>query len=120
MPLPSLPKECFDDVFSFLDNSTLYNCLFINRYLCRLTVPIIWRDPFRDCYRKPRSLISTLFACLNEGEYFFHAKHFNNQTPLFEYGKFIKVIRHQYCVGNVTKWLNSLNLSSPSNLPKKE
>src|SRR6266480_1522264 len=100
MPLSSFPKECFNDVLLFLDNSTLYNCLFINRYLCRLSVPIIWRDPFRD-YEEPKdSLISTLMACLNKEELIFRAVHFNNQTPLFEYGKFIKIIHHEYCVKN--------------------
>src|ERR1044072_8532518 len=99
-----LPKECFNDILSFLDDSTLYNCLFVNRYLCRLTVPIIWRDPFRDYKKHKHSLIQTLLSCLNEEESFLSTRHFNDQDPLFEYGKFIKIIRHQYCVNIITKW----------------
>src|SRR5947209_4351135 len=99
---PSFPKECFDHVFSFLDESTLYNCLFVNRYLCRLVVPMIWRDPF-ESEPKP-SLINTLFACRTndeEDKFFpqiFRTMEFNDPTPLFEYGKFIKVIRNECCV----------------------
>src|ERR1043165_1869879 len=105
MPISSFPKECFNDVLSFLDSSTLYNCLFINRYLCRLTVPIIWRDPFNSYGKSRASLISTLLACLNEEELIYRSLIQNNQTPLFEYGKFIKIIRHEYCVDNITNWL---------------
>ena len=73
---------------SFLNNSTIYNCSFVNRYLCRLAVPIIWKDPFRS---EPKSLlIDALFACYNKDEdkYFspiFCTIKFNDQTPLFEY-----------------------------------
>src|SRR5215213_9814226 len=110
MPLPSFPEECFNNVLSFLDESTLYNCLFVNRYFCRLSVPLIWRDPFRYSDDSCDSQISTLLSFLNEEEYFLSAVHFNNQTPLFEYGKFIKIIRHAYCRNNITIWFNSLEI----------
>ena len=96
MSSPSFPKECFVNVYPFLDKSTIYNCLFVNKYLCRLTVPMIWKDPFRSD-PKP-SLIGTLFACRNKDEedkYFppiFRTIKFNDQTPLFEYGRFVKII----------------------------
>ena len=115
MPLLSFPKECFDNVFLFLDYPTLYNCLLTNRQLCKLAVPIIWRHPFRSSEIKP-SLISTLFACRNkedEDKYFpstFRSIDFNDSTPLFEYGKFIKVIHNENCVDIIKAWLKSLKL----------
>ena len=60
MSLPSIPKECFNDIILFLDNSTLYNCILVNRYLCKLFIPIIWRDPFGFCKKPKASLINTL------------------------------------------------------------
>src|SRR5436853_7682607 len=100
MSLLLLPKECQYNIFLFLDKSSEYNCLFVNRYLCGLIVPIIWRDPL--C--RPRSLlIKTLFTFRNKDEevqFFqsnFHEMKFNHPiTPLFEYGKFIKIINHGY------------------------
>src|ERR1043165_432250 len=110
MPLPFFPKECFDNVLIFLDKSTLYNFLFINRNLCRLTIPIIWKNPF-SCI-EPK-LISTLLACINKeevDEFFlstFCALNFkNNQIPLFEYGKFIEVIHHKYLVKSIETWFD--------------
>src|SRR4051794_39163856 len=99
MSLLSFPKECFNNVLSFLDNPTLYNCLFVNRYWCRLSIPILWGDPFRLCTEPRASLINTLLACLNNvGEVdekfqlIIYATNFNNnQTPLFDYGKFVKI-----------------------------
>jgi hypothetical protein len=65
MPLLSLPDECFDNIISFLDKKTLYSCIFVNRYWCRLFIPIIWIDPF---YQSDSLEINPLLACLNENE----------------------------------------------------
>src|SRR4051794_38061820 len=69
MNLPLLPDECLSNVFSFLDEISLYKCLFVNRYYCKLSIPIIWREPFRfTLLRNSSLLINTLLACLDEGE----------------------------------------------------
>ncbi|CAG8812863.1 6731_t:CDS:2, partial [Racocetra persica] len=49
--LTSFCKLNNDDFYLILQNlkkdrSTLYNCLLVNRQFCRLTVPLIWDDPF--------------------------------------------------------------------------
>ena len=109
-----LPKEYFNHIFSYLDNSSIYNCLFINRPLCRLIVPIIWRDPFE--FNPKPSLISTLIACRTgdeEDKFFptvFRTMKFNGSIPLFDYGNFVKVIRNECCVDVTRAWLESLNL----------
>ena len=67
MPLPSLPDECFINVFLFLlDDKSLYKCLFVNRYYCKLTIPIIWKDPFNHSHQK--ELTDTLLSCLVDDE----------------------------------------------------
>ena len=68
MPLPTLPVECFGNILTFLDNVSLYKCLFVNRYYCKLSIPIIWRDPFIMPAPNDLSLINTLISCLNEEE----------------------------------------------------
>ena len=90
MPISSLPDECLGDVLSYLDKKSLYKCLFVNRYFCKFTIPLIWREPFINWSRINIniSLINTLLACLNEDEISslipcaitFN----NNQSPLFD------------------------------------
>src|ERR1041384_3185415 len=108
MSLPSIPKECFNDIILFLDDSTLYNCILVNRYLCKLFIPIIWRDSFGFCKKPKASLINTLLACLNDEEEltYYRSIYCNHPSPLFEYGKFIKIIRHERCVDSIICWLN--------------
>src|SRR3989442_634042 len=102
---PSLPSECISNVLSFLENETLYKCLFVNRYWCKLSVIKLWREPFKQ---KPDAVvINTLLACLNEDEISSLipcAINFNNQTSLFGYGKFIRKINHGYCVEHILTW----------------
>src|ERR1051325_2418851 len=108
MPLFSLPDECFSNILSFLDKRTLYNCLFVNRHWCRLSVPIVWNDPFPVYSNKS---INTLMACLNEDEisslipYTIKFNNNNQAPPLFDYGKFVGKIDHEFCVSNVIVWL---------------
>ncbi|RIA87936.1 hypothetical protein C1645_827093 [Glomus cerebriforme] len=112
MSLPSLPNECFSIILTFLDNKSLYKCLFINRHYCKLSIPIVWRDPFFLPNSKKSSnsisLINTLLTCLDKDEVSSIIScigNFDNKTPLFEYGKFIRKFNHDQCVKQVTNWL---------------
>src|SRR5436305_7028322 len=113
MPISSLPDECFSDVLSYLDGKTLFKCSFVNRYFCKFTIPLIWREPFNVPISKCFSLINALLSCLNEDEISSlipYAINFNNnQSPLFEYGKFIRKIDHGSCVVFITTWLKQPN-----------
>src|SRR3954453_1663295 len=110
MPVFSLPNECFNEVLSFLDRKSLYKCLFVSRYYCKFAISLIWEEPFilRSNSINP-SLINTLLACLNEDEISslipcaitFN----NNQSPLFEYGKFVRKFSHDPCVKRIRAWL---------------
>jgi hypothetical protein len=109
MPLPSLPTECFSNVLSFLDNQCLYSCLFVNKYWCSLSIPILWKDPFESICMRPK-LINTLLSCLNEEEisslipYAINLP--NYQSPLFEYGKYIRKIRQTFVEQDIIYWLS--------------
>src|SRR2546423_1652764 len=112
MPISSLLDECFSDVLSFLDKKSLYKCLFINRYFCKFTIPLIWREPFK-WGRENLSLINTLLSYLNEDEISSlipcAIKFNNNQSPLFEYGQFIRKFNHGSCVYNIMTLLGIRN-----------
>src|ERR1043165_4818310 len=115
MILHSLPNECFINIFFFLDRKSLYKCLFVSRFYCKLSIPRIWKNPFRpNCTSKSSSIINTLLACLNEDEISFLipcAINFNNQSPLFEYGRFVRKIDQRYFVYYITTWFESTNES---------
>ncbi|GBC09528.1 hypothetical protein RclHR1_08950006 [Rhizophagus clarus] len=113
MSIFSLPSECFCDIFSFLENIYLYNCLFVNRQWCMLAIPVLWKDPFKIYSHFKPKLINTLLSCLNEVETSslipFAINLPKNQNPLFEYGKFIEIIDQEYIEKNVICWLKLSN-----------
>src|ERR1051325_10964611 len=106
----SLPYECFSNILYFLDEESLYKCLFVNRHWCRFSVIILWREPFNYIYsRKFSGVINTLLSCLDENEISSLIPcrlNFNNQIPLFEYGKFIRKIDHENYLNNIVTWFN--------------
>ncbi|CAG8632779.1 uncharacterized protein OCT59_011859 [Rhizophagus irregularis] len=107
MPLSPLPEENFNNILSFLNRSTLHKCLFVNRYFCKLSIPIIWRNPFGNSCTNGL-LINTLLKCLNEDEISSlipYGININHQTPLFEYETFVRKFDHCYCVIRILSWL---------------
>ncbi|CAG8487628.1 8971_t:CDS:2 [Diversispora eburnea] len=40
--------EFLEEVFKYLDNKSLYKCLFVNRFWSQNVVGIFWRNPFRN------------------------------------------------------------------------
>src|SRR3954452_11970514 len=102
MPVSSLPNECFNNVLSFLDRKSLYKCLFVNRYYCKFAIPLIWEESFFRLMHTNSLLINTLLSCLNEDEISSlipcAIKFNNDQSPLFEYGKFVRKFNHNSCV----------------------
>src|ERR1044072_7060498 len=104
MPLISLPDESFNNILFFLDYRSLHKCLLVNRYWCRFSAPNLWREPFK---LGNSLIINTLLSCLDEDEISSltpFITNLNNQPPLFEYGKFIRMIDHEYCVESIINW----------------
>ncbi|PKY56583.1 hypothetical protein RhiirA4_476983 [Rhizophagus irregularis] len=107
MPLSSLPEENFNNILSFLNRSTLHKCLFVNRYFCKLSIPIIWRNLFGNSCTNGL-LINTLLKRLSEDEISSlipYGININHQTPLFEYETFVRKFDHCYCVTSILNWL---------------
>src|SRR5437762_279984 len=41
-------EDCLRIIFTELENdkSSLYSCILVNRFWCRIAVPILWKTPF--------------------------------------------------------------------------
>jgi hypothetical protein len=67
--------EILSEIFKFLyakeeGKINLFNCVLVNRYWCRTTIPILWLDPFSffDDKMSLDGLIYTYMACLTKKE----------------------------------------------------
>ncbi|CAI2169656.1 6449_t:CDS:1 [Funneliformis geosporum] len=66
-PIVKLPDDCITDIFQFIDDkSTLYSCLFVNRFFFHLAIPKLWNDPFSFTIPTQRLslIIRTYIKCL--------------------------------------------------------
>ncbi|GBB85176.1 hypothetical protein RclHR1_11730001 [Rhizophagus clarus] len=61
-------SECFDDIFLYFENDkkTLYSFLFVNRFWCKIIIPLLWKYPFSITSKGKE--IKTLSSLLNEEE----------------------------------------------------
>ncbi|CAG8507715.1 7525_t:CDS:1 [Acaulospora morrowiae] len=102
-----LPCECILEIFLYFEDnySTLYRCLLVSRYWCKLVVPILWRNPFhywwRSSSRPVENIIEnnwhllrrTYMATLNEVEKEIlhpYDKRYNPSQPLFQYSSYLE------------------------------
>jgi hypothetical protein len=121
-----LPTECLNEIFENLveeDNLTLYSCLLVNRFWCKIAVRILWRNilnfkgshrrrslTLRRSLRVVTSILSTLIACLpNESkELLYKNKIFistpTSNPPLFNYSEFCKVLS----INEITEIVNDV------------
>src|SRR5437667_7454995 len=80
--------------------NTLYSLALVNRFLCRLAIPLLWEDPFSIKYRENSPhFIDTYFLFLNENDKnqvkgILKSYTFNSdlQQPLFNYPNLIKTL----------------------------
>src|ERR1043165_2376462 len=86
------------------NTNTLYSLAFVNRFWCRLAIPLLWEDPFSVKYRKNLSFhfLDIYFLFLNENEKnivkglgFYEFDSNLQQNPLFNYPSLIKTL-HTY------------------------
>ncbi|RGB23212.1 hypothetical protein C1646_779434 [Rhizophagus diaphanus] len=122
-----LPELIYEIVRYFRnDYKMLYSCILVNRLWCRLTIPLLWEDPFsiavEDCnyyylnesYElKNYDFIGTYLYNLNDedktklNEYGID----NNVFPLntlFNYPSFIKCLNTQNLSFSIEEWINNV------------
>ncbi|PKY30701.1 hypothetical protein RhiirB3_531208 [Rhizophagus irregularis] len=120
MTLPYLTDDCIFYILQHLKNnhSTLFNCLLVDRFWCKSTIPLLYANPFMNITKKNYSIIMTLIFCFNKEEILqlknkLEQNHINNinldeeYKPLFEYTKYLENynyftidnIINGYCLG---------------------
>ena len=82
--------------------NTLYSLALVNRFWCRLAIPLLWKDPFSMHIRYQENLpphfLDTYFLFLNDNdkskvkELGFYEFDSNLHKPLFNYPSLIKTI----------------------------
>ena len=82
--------------------NTLYSLTLVNRFWCRLAIPLLWEDPFSIKYRKNFSshFLDTYFLFLNDYDksklkkILSYKFNLSLQKPLFNYPSLIKSINN--------------------------
>ncbi|CAG8692983.1 2613_t:CDS:1 [Funneliformis mosseae] len=99
------------------DNSSLYSCALVNRFWSRLTIPILWENPFSAKNTKKTNLhnLDIYLSCLNDDDKESLRKLGVGRidklslVPLFNYPSFIKVLDTYKLENSIKTWIN-LNL----------
>ncbi|CAG8511765.1 9397_t:CDS:2 [Diversispora eburnea] len=64
-----LPEDCIEEILEYLEDDiiTLHSCSLVSRTLCKIAIPILWRQPFRYKRHNPSSaLIETYWNFLKK------------------------------------------------------
>ncbi|CAB4433253.1 unnamed protein product [Rhizophagus irregularis] len=106
-----LPELTYEVIKYFQnDYSTLYSCILVNRLWCRLTIPLLWENPFSICTEN-NDFIEIYLCNLNNdfitllNEY----KIFNNSlstNTLFNYPSFLKYLNTYKFITSIDKWVD--------------
>src|SRR6266542_6842414 len=125
MTSPYLPDDCIYYILKYLQKyrSTLFNCLLVNRFWCKATVPLLYANPYDNQTNK--NIILTLILTFNKKEILqlknqLKINNINNiniekgeeYEPLFEYTKYLENFNYDKISFIIIKWFESyLNLS---------
>ncbi|PKC73082.1 hypothetical protein RhiirA1_451554 [Rhizophagus irregularis] len=98
-----MATDYFEEILEYLDENdknTLYSCLLVNRFLCKVSVKFLWRNiwNFKLQSEAQRQIIRTLLTCLpNESKKLLHKEETiiipiseTSKPPLFDYVSFFK------------------------------
>jgi hypothetical protein len=97
------------------DTASLYSCVLVNRFLCRLAIPILWENPlsnkWKDEFNHHFLDIYLLFLneedkkCLNKETLIVQRINSFSFKPLFDYPNFIKTLGTYQLEWQVVNWL---------------
>src|SRR5215213_1840424 len=120
MSVPHLPDDCIYHILKYVQNHrfSLFNCLLVNRFWSKITVPLLYSDPFSQLMDEKKFLIiKTYFLCLNEEERIYLTKQnniykklksnsflSNDLNPIFEYPKYIKKLSKHLVYNTIDYW----------------
>ncbi|RIA87158.1 hypothetical protein C1645_828178 [Glomus cerebriforme] len=121
-----LNDDCIYYVIKFLqyNHSNPFNYLLVNRFWCKVTVPLLYENPFSNLKDKSKILIvKTFLLCLNEEERTYLTnqdsickvrKFFQNNPlrPIFEYPKYIKHLPKILIYNAVDQWYRQQKINT--------
>ncbi len=111
--------EITNHIIQYLRNDlkTLHSCILVNRFLCRIVIPILWEDPFSVLCQEecPYKILDTYLSFFNENDktklkefgITINLSSFNK--PLFNYPSFIKAINTFRVELYTVNWINNLD-----------
>ncbi|GBC09168.1 hypothetical protein RclHR1_08650011 [Rhizophagus clarus] len=123
MSLTRLPNDCIYGILKYLknDRTTLFKCLFVNRFWCKEAVPLLYANPF-DNYGKNHYylIVRTLILCFNETEiiqlknllcvepYDFNIP--SEYKPLFDYTKYLENVDSVKIIDLIVTWIKKIDI----------
>ncbi|RHZ59654.1 hypothetical protein Glove_362g23 [Diversispora epigaea] len=121
MIIPLLPDDCIHEIFQYLQNdrTTLYQCLFVNKFWCGYVVPLLWKQPFSN-FRCWEFIIRTYLDCLQPQE-LLNLKPFNlsipnsSLPPLFQYERYLESFSNSDMEIGIISWLRTNEVVSFNN-----
>ena len=108
--LPEISNEIIQNLRN--NFNALYSLALVNRFWCRLAIPLLWENPF-SVESSFFHFINTYFLFLNENdkrkvkELKLYEFDLNFQKPLFNYPSLIKTLNIFRLHVHVTKWFHS-------------
>jgi hypothetical protein len=118
--LPELIYKVIQNLYD--DYNTLHSCILVNKLWCRLTISLLWEDPFSTKILKNYHFIEIYLHNLNEdgkaqlNEYVIHNDVFPSNT-LFNYPSFIQHLDTVKILYSITNWIDTLEISSKEQQP---
>src|SRR6266540_3392479 len=107
--------EITNDIIQYLRNDlkSLYSCVLVNRFLCRITIPLLWEDPFSViCRGYHYNFLDTYFSFFNDDdkaklkEFGITINLSTFRNPLFHYPSFIKTLNTFRVELHTLNWIN--------------
>ncbi|RIB23747.1 hypothetical protein C2G38_2139611 [Gigaspora rosea] len=107
--------ELMENILNNLKNelNSLYSCVLVSRHWCKMSIPILWQNPFS--FNQKPLFISEYFSSLDEDEIYILKEYGINlkiSRKLFNYAKFLKDLNLFDLELNAREWTN-LNLVEP-------
>ena len=104
--------------------NTLYSLALVNRFWCRLAIPLLWEDPFsiKFCKNSTLHFLDIYFLFLNDSDKsklkeikIKFLDYSNLKNPLFDYPSLIKTLNSNRIATHVRNWISaSYNITPTS------
>ncbi|CAB5182236.1 unnamed protein product [Rhizophagus irregularis] len=111
--------ELLDKVIRYFhyDYKTLHSCILVNRFWCRIAIPLLWEDPFSKKFPKNYRFIEIYLHYLNDNDkaklndYEIDYYLFSSNT-LFNYSRFIQRLDTSKVRKSIERWTKAVGSST--------